>query len=96
MPRVSLLWPFVLVTAAAFLIVLVRAADQGAVLVTATLALFGWLVGLFLLFGILFLFTYMFGLLEHLLAPPVEQPKSPFGVDQLPEQIVVPTNTEAR
>lgn len=96
LPQVQLKWAFAAVTGAAVLIALVRITNQGAALVGAIVAVSGWLVLLFGMFGILFLFTYALGVLERLLAPPQDEVLSPFASERLPEQIVVPLKTDAQ
>ena len=95
LPRVPLIWSFVAVTAAALLIALVRAADQGTALITAVVCTVAWCGLLFGLFSVLFLITYGLGLPEELLAGPTVEVQSPFAIDRLPEQIVVPPKSDA-
>ena len=96
LPQMRLKWAFVVLTAAAVLIALVRMADQGTALVSAIVAIAGWLVLLFGMFSILFLITYALGLLENLLAPAQDEILSPFAGERLPEQVVVPPKMDAQ
>ena len=96
LPQIRLKWTFAAVTAAALLIALVRMADQDAALISAIVATVMWLALLFGMFCVLFLFTYALGLLENLLAPPQEEVLSPFATERLPEQIVVPSKSDAQ
>lgn len=95
LPRVRLVWSFVAITAAAVLITLVRVADQSTALITAVVAVVLWGGLMFGFFSTLFLITYALGLLEELLAGPTIEVQSPFAEDRMPEQIVVPTKTDA-
>lgn len=96
LPQMRLKWSFAAVTAAAVLIALVRMADQDAALISAIVGVAGWLALLFGMFCVLFLVTYAMGVLETLLAPPHDEVLSPFANERLPEQIVVPPNTDAQ
>jgi hypothetical protein len=96
LPQVRLIWSFVAVTLAAVLLALVRAADQSTALISAVVGISLWIGLVFFMFSVLFLITWALGVLENLLASPEVEVMSPFAVDRLPDQIVVPNTSEAQ
>lgn len=96
LPQMRLIWTFVAVTASALLIALVRFADQGAAMVAATVSVLAWLAILFGAFAVLFAITYVFGVLETIIAPPEPEVLSPFASDRLPDQIIAPLKVDAQ
>jgi hypothetical protein len=93
LPRVRMIWFFVIVTVVALALGIVQAADQGQAFAAAIVAMCGFL----LLFGLLsaacFSFTYVFGFMEKSLDTS-QTTASPFANGQLPEQVIPPSPTE--
>lgn len=94
LPRVRMVWFFVLVTVVAITITTIRATGQEAVFRTALIftGLFALLVGVF--FGICFLVAYSMGSLERAIVGKEQRPTSPFSDGSLPPQIIPPQRVD--
>lgn len=90
LPRISMLWFFVVAGLVAVVLAIVRAAEQGRELQAAVV-----FTGVFvLLFGLLsalsFLVAYLLGSVERAVAGKSETPASPFSDGTPPPQIIPP------
>ncbi|MEO8272248.1 MAG: hypothetical protein ABI557_21235 [Aureliella sp.] len=94
LPRVRMIWFFVVVTVVAVTLTTIRVSNQEAVFRTALIftGLFMLLVGV--LFGICFLVAYCMGSLERAIVGKDQQPTSPFSDGSLPPQIIPPKRME--
>ena len=94
LPRVRMVWFFVLVTMVAITIATIRATGQESVFRMALIftGLFVLLVGL--LFGICFLVAYSMGSLERAIVGKDQRPSSPFSDGSLPPQIIPPQRVD--
>ena len=94
LPRVRMVWFFVVVTLVAIVLTTIRATDQEAAFRTALIV-----TGLFVLFvgglfGVCFLVAYSMGSLERAIVGREERPSSPFSDGSLPPQIILPKRME--
>lgn len=93
LPRVRMVWFFVVVTIVALALGIVQAADQGQAFAAATVAMVGFVFIFGLFSAICFAFTYGFGFLEKNLVSS-QSTGNPFADGQLPEQVIPPGPTE--
>ena len=94
LPRVRMVWFFVVVTLVAIALAMIGATDQQAALRSALL-----FTGLFVLllgaaFAMCFIAAYFMGSLERAIVGKEEVPSSPFSDGSLPPQIIPPKRTE--
>ena len=89
LPRVGMIWFFIVATLVAVGIGLVRSAEHGKALSVAIASTGGFLLLFFFLSGICFWIAFMFGATERKLFDH-ETPESPFVSDLPPEQIIPP------
>lgn len=94
LPRVRMVWFFVVVTAVAVALTTIRATDQQAAFRSALIfaGLFVLLVGM--LFSVCFLVAYSMGSLERAIVGKDQRPTSPFSDGSLPPQIVPPKRVD--
>ncbi len=90
LPRVGMIWFFIVASVVAVALAVIRAADQGRALQGA-LILTTLLVGLFgILSALFFLMAYLMGAVERAVVGKIDLPSSPFSDGSLPPQIVPP------
>lgn len=94
LPRVRMIWLFVLVTAMAILLLVIRSASDGASVAFAAVFLGAFLLMLTLVCATTFLAAYALGRLERNWIDEPTKVSSPFAYNQLPEQIVPPVPIE--
>ena len=90
LPRVGLVWFFVVATLVAIALGIVRAADQGQALAAAMVFVLLFLFTLSVFSGLSFLVAFLFGAMEEAVSGEREQTSSPFIDGSLPEQIIPP------
>ncbi len=90
LPRVGLIWFFIVATLIAIALGIVRAADQGQALAAAMVGVTCFVVVLAMLSGGCFAVAYMFGAMERAVAGNQEQISSPFIDGSFPDQIIPP------
>lgn len=90
LPRIRMVWFFVVVFVVAATLGIVRSAEQGRAL-AAALVFTTIFVGLCaFLSGACFTVAYLFGAMERAVTGQQNQPASPFSDDAMPEQIIPP------
>lgn len=94
LPRVGMIWFFVVVTLVALALGVVRLAEQGQALSAAFVFLGLFVMAFALLSGASFLVAYSFGAMERAVAGDQERTASPFIDGRLPEQIIAPKPTD--
>lgn len=94
LPRVGMIWFFVIVTLVAVALGVVRSAEQGQSLAAAMVFLTIFVATFALLSGICFVVAFLFGAMEKAVAGEKERLASPFISGQMPEQIIPPTSGE--
>jgi hypothetical protein len=95
LPRVRMIWFFVVITAFALVLWVVRSAEQGRTLAAALL-----FTGLFLLFyalfsAVSFLIAFFLGATRKAMVEANDTPRSPFSDGSPPEQIIAPRSVES-
>ena len=90
LPRIGLIWFFIVATLTAIALGIVRAADQGQALAAAMGFAALFLMVLAMLSGGAFLVAFMFGAMERAVEGEQEQVANPFIDGSLPEQIIPP------
>ena len=96
LPRVSLIWFFVVMTMAAIALFIIRAAEQGQALAAAITFTSLFAVLLCLLSGMCFTIAFFMGAMERAVAAKSERPASPFIDGRMPEQIIPPNTVDER
>ena len=94
LPRVRMIWFFVVVTVVAVALTTLRTTDQQAAFRSALIftGIFLLLVGV--LFGVCFLIAYSMGSLERAMVGTDQRPTSPFSDGSLPPQIIPPKRVD--
>ncbi len=95
LPRVSMIWFFIVVTVVAVALVIIRAAEQGRAFQGA-LVLTGFFLLLLSFFSAAsFLVAYALGAVERAVVGKGDLPSSPFSDGALPPQIIPPKHVDA-
>ena len=94
LPRVRMMWFFIVVSVVAVALTFIRATDQQAVFRTSIMftGIFVAVVGA--LFAVCFAVAYAMGSLERAIVGKEELPRSPFSDGSLPPQIIPPQRME--
>ena len=92
LPRIRMIWFFVIVSLVAIALGIIQAAEQGRAL-AAGLVFCGLFLALFFAFsGILFLIAFALGATENAIVKTEQVPQSPFIDGSMPDQILPPRN----
>ncbi len=94
LPRVRMVWTFVLITVVAIALGIVRAAEQGEAMAAALTLTLIFLVIYALFSAIFFCCAFFFGSMEQLIEGTQDDVASPFSDGTLPEQIIPPKQVE--
>jgi hypothetical protein len=95
LPRVGMVWFFVIAAMVALALGVVRYAEQGQALAAAAVLLVAFLIFFFLLSAIFFVVTFMFGVTLKGLSEKNELPSNPFSDGSTPpEQLFPPRQSE--
>ncbi len=94
LPRVRMIWFFVVVSVVAAALAIIRMAEQWQTLVAALLFIAVFLGLLAMFSGACFVVAFLLGAMERAVAGQQEQPVNPFSDGSLPEQIIPPTAVE--
>lgn len=90
LPRVGILWFFVLMTLVAVAMGIVRAAEQGWSLLAALICLVIFVFVFALISCFSFVVAFLFGAMEKAMADDNQETASPFIDGSMPEQIIPP------
>lgn len=90
LPRVGMIWFFIVVTIVAVAMGVVRAAEQGRSLAAAMMLTLIFMAICACISSMCFLAAYVLGAIEKALADQPELPANPFSDGSLPEQIIPP------
>ncbi len=91
LPRIGMIWYFIVVVVVAIMLFVIRAAEQGQALAAAMAFTGLFLFVVALISGGCFVVAFLFGAMEKAFDSGREEPASPFIVDgSLPEQLVPP------
>ncbi len=94
LPRVGMIWFFIVASVVAVALGVIRAAEQGRALQAACL-LTSLFIALFAIFSVIcFLIAYFMGAAERAVVGRVDTPASPFSDGSLPPQIVPPKSVD--
>lgn len=90
LPRINMIWFFVVVTVVALALGVVRAAEQGRALAAALVFVSLFAVAVAFVSGAFFLVAYLMGATEKAVAGDLTRAGSPFVDGQLPDQVLKP------
>lgn len=90
LPRVGMVWFFIVASVVAVALGIIRAAEQGRAF-QAALVFTGLFIALFGLFSVIsFLIAFFIGAVERAVVGKIDTPASPFSDGSLPPQIIPP------
>ncbi|QDV27498.1 hypothetical protein [Aureliella helgolandensis] len=90
LPKVGMIWFFIVATLVAIALGVVRAAEQGQALATGLAFTGVFVLCFFLLGGLCFGLAYLLGVMEKAITGPAALPQNPFADDSPPAQILPP------
>lgn len=94
LPRVSMVWYFVVVVLVAIALFVIRAAEQGQALAAALTFTCVFLLAVALISAACFIVAYLLGAMEKALEGDREKTASPFIDGSYPEQLIPPKPSE--
>ncbi len=94
LPRVSMVWYFIVVVLVAIALFIVRAAEQGQALAAALIFTCFFLLAVAFISAACFVVAYLLGAMEKALEGDREQTGSPFIDGSFPEQMIPPKPSE--
>lgn len=90
LPRVRMIWFFIIAALVAVALGIIRSAEQGQALAAALVYVAVFIATFFAMAGIFFFVAFLFGSTDRAMSHAHPTTASPFGKDSLPPQIIPP------